>query len=463
MGRVVIILAVAAVAIAVLFALRCHQTPSSPPQLDLTEWWGPNELRGKVDNSIRPFQVKFEESVVNDLKSRLKNHRPFTAPLEGIGFEYGFNSKTLNTWVQYWAEKYPFSEREKFLNQFSQFKTNIQGLDIHFIRVKPKVPAGVQVVPILLMHGWPGSVREFYEVIPLLTRQTQGYDFAFEVIVPSLPGYGFSDAPVRPGLAAPQTAVIFKNLMNRLGFKKYYIQGGDWGAVVAGALATLFPDEVLGHHTNMPTARGGCTIVKTLIGAVFPSLVVDPEQADRMYPLSKAFSYILEESGYFHIQATKPDTVGVGLNDSPSGLLAYILEKFSTWTRREHRSAVDGKLEFRFTKDQLIDNLMIYWTTQSITTSVRYYAENFSNKNRELNIEGYKSAVPTWALQAKDELAFQSASILRERYPNLIKAVVLNDGGHFLAFELPKVFAEDVFRAVKAFREWHAKNRKTEL
>ncbi|XP_059061365.1 juvenile hormone epoxide hydrolase-like [Achroia grisella] len=463
MGKIVIVLAVVAVAVGVLIALRCNQAPAVPPKLDPQEWWGPNELKGKVDNSIKPFQVKFEESAINDLKARLKNHRPFTAPLEGIGFEYGFNTKTLNSWVQYWAEKYPFSEREKFLNKFPQYKTNIQGLDIHFIRVKPQVPSGVQVVPILLMHGWPGSVREFYEVIPLLTKQNPGYDFAFEVIVPSLPGYGFSDAPVRPGLAAPQTAVIFKNLMNRLGFKKYYIQGGDWGAIIAASIATLFPEDVLGHHTNMPSASGPCAFLKLLIGAVFPSLVVDPNLADRMYPLTNTISYILEESGYFHIQATKPDTVGVGLNDSPAGLLAYILEKFSTWTKKEHRSTVDGKLDIRFTKDQLIDNLMIYWTSQSITTSVRFYAENYSRRNRDLNIDGYKIVVPTWALQAKNELVYQSPSILRVRYTNLINTVSLDDGGHFIAFERPKVFAEDVFTAVKAFREWHTNNKKTEL
>ncbi|KAM3958034.1 juvenile hormone epoxide hydrolase-like [Aphomia sociella] len=462
MARVLLLVGLAVVGIGVWFALNCNKT-KEPPQLNPNEWWGPNELKGKVDNSIRPFQVKFEESVVNDLKYRLKNHRPFTPPLEGIGFEYGFNTKTLNTWVQYWAEKYPFSEREKFLNKFPQFKTNIQGLDIHFIRVKPQVPAGVQVLPILMVHGWPGSVREFYEAIPLLTRQTPGYDFVFEVIVPSLPGYGFSDAAVRPGLAAPETAVIFKNLMNRLGFKKFYVQGGDWGALVVSSMSVLYPDIILGHHTNMPAAQNGCSMLKTLLGTVFPSLVVEPHLADRMYPLSTAISFILEESGYFHIQATKPDTVGVALIDSPSGLLAYILEKFSTWTRKEHRSAVDGKLEYRFTKDQLIDNLMIYWTSKSITSSMRYYAENFSSKTRELNLDGYQITVPTWALQAKMELAYQSPSILRTRYTNLINAVALDDGGHFLAFELPVVFVEDVFKAVKAFREWHVKNAKTEL
>ncbi|XP_053620223.1 juvenile hormone epoxide hydrolase-like isoform X2 [Plodia interpunctella] len=462
MGRVLTVLAVVAIGAGAWYVFQCLEAPKAP-KLNLEEWWGPNELKGKVDTSIRPFRVQFDQAMVQDLKTRLKNHRPFTPPLEGVGFEYGFNSKAIDPWVQYWADKYNFTAREKFLNQFPQFKTNIQGLDIHFIRVTPMVPQGVKVVPILLMHGWPGSVREFYEAIPLLTQQRAGYDFVFDVVVPSLPGYGFSDPAVRPGLAAPQAAVIFRNLMHRLGFTKYYIQGGDWGALIASSLSTLFPDEVLGHHTNMAVVQSGCNYVKLFVGSFIPSLVVDSHLVDRMYPLSNWVAYVLEEFGYFHLQATKPDTIGTALNDSPSGLLAYIVEKFSTWTRLEHRSRADGGLEFRFTKDQLIDNLMLYWSSKSITTSMRFYAENMSKKNLALRMDEIKTPVPTWALQAKNELFYQPPSFLRTKYTNLLNATVLEDGGHFFAFELPQLFADDVFKAVKAFREWHTKKAKTEL
>ncbi|CAH0714810.1 unnamed protein product, partial [Brenthis ino] len=435
--------------------------PKPPPQLDLNEWWGPQELKGKQDTSIKPFQVKFSDEMIKDLKARLKNHRELVPPLESVGFEYGFNSKQMDSWVKYWSEEYKFVEREKFFNKYPQFKTNIQGLDIHFIRVKPQVPSGVQVVPLLLMHGWPGSVREFYEAIPLLTKQTQSHDFVFEVIVPSLPGYGFSDAAVRPGLGVAQVGVIFRNLMKKLGHKKYYIQGGDWGAAIAGNMVTLFPSEILGYHSNFLHIRNGCSQVKQFIGSIFPSLVVESHLADRMYPLSKLFSYFMEEFGYMHLQATKPDTVGVALTDSPVGLLAYILEKFSTWTRIEHKTLPDGGLTFAFTKEQLIDNLMVYWSTNSITTSMRLYAETLSNAHRALNLDSYPTLVPTWALQAKHELVYQPPNILRSRFSNLLGVTVLDDGGHFIAFEKPKVFVEDVFKAVKSFREWH--KIKTEL
>ncbi|XP_026315905.1 juvenile hormone epoxide hydrolase-like [Hyposmocoma kahamanoa] len=463
MAKLLLGLIAVVVGLAVYMSCKCCNPPK-PPNLSLDEWWGPNELKGKKDTSIRPFQIKFSEQMIIDLKDRLMKHRPFTPPLEGIGFQYGFNTKYLDTLVSYWAEKYPFADREKFLNQFPQFKTNIQGLEIHFIRVKPQVPANVQVLPILLLHGWPGSVREFYEAIPMLTKQASGYDFAFEVIVPSLPGYGFSDAAVRPGLGVAQAAVIMKNLMNRLGFNKYYVQGGDWGAAIVSALSTLYPEEVLGHHSNMAVISTPCTMLKTVLGAFFPSLVVEPHLADRMYPLSTVLSIALEEFGYLHLHATKPDTVGVALTDSPAGLLAYIVEKFSTWTVLENRNRPDGGLNNgKFSKDQLIDNLMIYWTSNSIATSMRFYAESFSDKHRALQLDSIKTSVPTWILQAKNELAYQPPGFLKTKYTNLIDVTVLDDGGHFFAFELPKVYTEDVFKAVKAFREWHAKASKTEL
>nr|ABD85119.1 juvenile hormone epoxide hydrolase [Spodoptera exigua] len=462
MGFIVKAVLVAALGVAAwYYFIGC--CPKTIPKLDNNEWWGPKELVGKQDNAIRPFKVKFDEAMIKDLKLRLKNHRAFRPPLEGVGFEYGFNTAQIDSWINYWADKYNFSEREAFLNKFPHFKTNIQGLDIHFIRVKPEVPKNVEVLPLLMIHGWPGSVREFYEAIPLLTRQTAGYNFVFELIIPSIPGYGFSDPAVRPGLGMPQVAVIFRNLMNRLGHKKYYVQGGDWGAGIVSTMSTLFPEDILGHHSNMLFTQHTCATVRTLVGAFLPSLIIEEHLASRIYPLSSFFAYVLEEFGYMHIQATKPDTVGVPLSDSPAGLLAYILEKFSTWTKKEYKFKAGGGLSNRFTKDQLIDNLMIYWSTNSITTSMRFYAENFSHKIMSLNLDQIPTDVPTWGLQAKEELFYQPPAVLSAKFKNLIGTTVLDDGGHFLAFELPQVLSADVFKAVKAFKEWHQANKKTEL
>ncbi|CAD0205920.1 unnamed protein product [Chrysodeixis includens] len=438
-------------------------SPKPIPQLDPEAWWGPTELKGKLDKSIRPFKVKFDEEMIKDLRYRLKNHRPFTPPLEGVAFEYGFNTNQIEDWLKYWAEKYNFTERENFLNQFPHYKTYIQGLDIHFIRVTPKVSKEVEVVPLLMTHGWPGSVREFYEAIPLLTTQRPGYNFVFDLIMPSIPGYGFSQGAVRPELGMPEVAVIFKNLMNRLGYEKFNVQGGDWGAGIASTISTLFPDVILGHHSNLLSSRHSSANKKLFLGAYFPSLYVEPHLADRMYPLSSFFAYVLEESGYMHLQATKPDTIGVPLTDSPAGLLAYILEKFSTWTRKEHKFLPDGGLEFRFTKDQLIDNLMIYWSTNSITTSMRFYAENMGFRSQKMGLDQIPTPVPTWGLQAKHEMMYQPPALLVTKFTNLVGTTVLDDGGHFLAFELPNEFSADVFKAIKAIKEWRKLNLKTEL
>ncbi|KAJ2947087.1 hypothetical protein O0L34_g16432 [Tuta absoluta] len=407
---------------------------SSVAPLDLNEWWGPKTLIGYEDTSVRPAQIHFDDEMIKDLQDRLRKHVPFQPPLEDSAFTYGFNSDSIEYWLNYWAEKYPFKEREAYLNQFPQFKTNIQGLDIHFIRAKPQVPNSKEVIPLLLLHGWPGSIREFYDAIPLLTADSLDRDFAVEVIVPSLPGFGFSDPTVRQGLGAAQMAVIMRNLMHRLGFERFYVQGGDWGGFIGSNIATIFPNEVLGFHTNW-------------------ALVLSSPQA--VMSLLPSTSLILEETGYFHIAATKPDTIGIALTDSPAGLLAFILEKFSTGVTPFNRQLTDGGLCNTFAPETLIDDVMFYWTTRSMASSLRIYAETFNKKYQALGIEGTPTTVPTWVTQGKFELSNQPENILKTKYQNLLNATSLDFGGHFLAMEHPIVFSENVLTALKAFRVWH--------
>nr|AAB88192.1 epoxide hydrolase [Trichoplusia ni] len=463
MARLLFILPVLALVFLPVYFLFL-QSPPPVPNVDMNDWWGPESAKEKQDTSIRPFKISFGNNNVKDLKDRLQRTRPLTPPLEGVGFDYGFNTNEIDSWLKYWAKDYNFKERETFLNQFPQFKTNIQGLDIHFIRVTPKVPQGVEVVPLLLLHGWPGSVREFYEAIPLLTAVSKDRDFAFEVIVPSLPGYGFSDPAVRPGLGAPQIGVVMKNLMSRLGYKQFYLQGGDWGALIGNCIVTLFPKDILGYHTNMPIVMSAKSTLFELLGSVFPSLILeDMSTYERLYPLSTRFANLLRETGYMHIQSTKPDTVGVALSDSPAGLLAYILEKFATWTRPDLMSKPNGGLDYRFTRDQLIDNLMMYWTNRAITPAMRLYAENFNKRTVEMKLDEIPTPVPTWGLQTKYELGYQPKYILKIKFPNLVGTTVLQEGGHFIAFELPEVFTNDVIKAVTEFRKLQKKNVKTDL
>ncbi|CAK1589854.1 unnamed protein product [Parnassius mnemosyne] len=429
------------------------------PNIDLNEWWGPECLQGHQDTSIRLFRIEFNESMIEDLRHRLRNTRQLTPPLKDSGSEYGFNTYEIPGWLQYWAEEYPFHERERMINRYPQYRTNIQGLNVHFVRVTPEVPPGVEVVPLLLLHGWPTSFLDFYELIPTLTTVSKDRGFAIEVIAASLPGFGFSEGAVRPGFGADKIAVVLRNLMHRLGHKKFYVHGADWGSVVASNIATFFPLEVLGYHSSMPSNNSPIALILRLIGAVRPSLVVRPELEDRMYPLYTQLDKILKEFGYFYIQATKPDTVDIALTDSPAGLLAYYFEKISVATRIYYRYMADGGLKNHFTREQLIDNLMMYWVPNSIATAGRIYAESNSLRYFSLQIYSIPSEVPTWIMQAKYEISYIPPWMYQLKYPNLLNETVLDTGGHFLALELPHVLAEDILQAMIEFQRWHEQHK----
>ncbi|XP_025074005.1 LOW QUALITY PROTEIN: juvenile hormone epoxide hydrolase 1-like [Pogonomyrmex barbatus] len=436
-------------------AILLRTGPIDVPDLPET-FWGPEKNKG-ASKEVRPYVIKVTKSIIDDLKERLTKRREFVAPLEDTAWTYGISTTYLKDVLDYWATKYNWTEREALLNKYPQYMTNIQGLDIHFYRVKPYIPSerkNIKILPLLMLHGWPGSVVEFQKIIPMLTTPRPDKDFVFEVIAPSLPGYGFSQAAVRPGLATPQMALIFKNLMLRLGFNKFYTQGGDWGAAIVSHLSSLFPDNILGTHSNMcMTSMTKSNIFWTFLGSYIPSLVVESEYSNRMYPLGEHYSRLLEETGYMHIQASKPDTIGTTVAASPVGLAAYILEKFSTWTNPEYKFRPDGGLLEKYTLDELLDNLMLYWVTNSLTTSVRLYAEQFTKAHMASRIDELPVEVPVGCAAFPHELAYQPQSLLRERYTNMIQYNHLPRGGHFAAFEEPALLADDIFTFVATVEE----------
>lgn len=422
------------------------------------KWWGPGRAQ-EEDTSVKPFKIEVSDEIIKDLHYRLNNALPFQAPLEGVNQNYGINTQLLETIVDYWKTKYNWIQRQEFLNQFTQFKTNIQGLNIHFLHAKPKnVPEGVKVLPLVLVHGWPGSVREFYEIIPILTTPRRGYNFVFEVVAPSLPGYGFSDGAVRPGLGPAHIGQLFHKLMIRLNFDKYYVQGGDWGSTVVQAMAVLYPSNIIGIHRNFGPSVSPLH-PKYLIGAYFPSLFFTPKEIEKNFPRFKKLSGLLLESGYFHIQATKPDTVGVALRESPVGLAAYIIEKFIAWTNLSWKDLPDGGLTKRFTLDQLLDNVMIYWVTRSITTSIRLYSEAFSSEYRSLGFDRLPVTVPAGISRSEHELLYPPETLIRSITPKLVHLTDLDDVGHFAAFERPETLAKDVFEFVEKVRNLITKNK----
>ncbi|KAL4713159.1 hypothetical protein ACJJTC_018804 [Scirpophaga incertulas] len=444
---------VAVVAIGAGFAITyvLRRVPEKPT-LDIDRWWGIGSKPREEDVTIRIFSIDFNDTMIQDLKQRIKDKRPLTKPLEGVQSEYGINTIYLNEILYYWVEKYDFKGRAAMLNRFSHYKTRIQGLDIHFIRAKPKTKVN-KVLPLLMMHGWPSSSKEFAKVIPLLTSRWQNYDFVFEIIAPDLPGFGFSEGTNKPGLNPVQIAIIMRNLMRRLGYDKYYIQAGDWGSQCGTHIATLFPDEVLGFHTNMPLSSRSISTYKLLLGSLFPRLVVDAQYVDRIYPLRKLMTYILREGGYFHIQATKPDTIGVALTDSPSGLAAYVIEKMAICSNRDQLDTPHGGIE-NLNLDDVLDTITILWANNAIVTSSRIYKEGFGNPEVNL-VQNIPTSVPTAVINFKYEVLYQPDWILKDKFHNIVRSTTLDIGGHFAALQTPQKLVDDIFAATAEFLKYY--------
>nr|KAF6399709.1 epoxide hydrolase 1 [Molossus molossus] len=402
-------------------------------------WWGPGARpTAPEDESIHPFKVETSDEEINDLHRRIEKVR-LTPPLEDSRFHYGFNSNYLKKILSYWQTEFDWRKQVEVLNRYPHFKTKIEGLNIHFIHVKPpQLPAGRTPKPLLMVHGWPGSFYEFYNIIPLLTDpKTHGLsdEHVFEVICPSIPGYGFSEASSKKGLNSVATARIFYKLMLRLGFQEFYTQGGDWGSLICTNMAQLVP------RNFYP--------LTLFLGPRFRKLFGYTERdMELMYPLKKIFFSLIRESGYMHIQSTKPDTVGCALNDSPVGLAAYILEKFSTWTNAEFRDLEDGGLERKFSLDDLLTIIMIYWTTGTITSSQRFYKENMGHHFMADKHHQMKVHVPMGFAAFPCELLHVPEKWVRFKYPKLISYSYMARGGHFAAFEEPKLLAQDICKFV---------------
>ncbi|XP_056336668.1 epoxide hydrolase 1 [Danio aesculapii] len=416
-------------------------------------WWGVGTCpQGPEDDSIRPFKVETTPEEIEDLHRRLDQTRSFPS-LEDSQFNYGFNSKYLEKVVSYWKKEFNWGNQLDKLNKYPHFKTKIEGIDIHYVHVKPKnLPEGTRAVPLMMVHGWPGSFYEFYGIIPLLTEPSSPDDVTFEVICPSIPGYGFSEASHKKGFDTVCAAHIFNKLMKRLGFTQYYVQGGDWGSMITTNMAQLEPNAVKGLHINFaPPAQGSLLMGLSLIfGRRFPKLFGFTEHdVKRLFPcMNNLVVDALRETGYMHIQATKPDTAGRGLNDSPVGLAAYILEKFSTWTDPEFKKLEDGGLERKFSLDDLLTNVMIYWTSGCIISSMRFYKENFG---KGLNQPHAKLPVhvPTGVASFPNELLHTPKLWVTDKYRNLKSYTPIARGGHFAAMEEPQLLAEDVQNFVK--------------
>uniref|UniRef100_A0A672JF70 Epoxide hydrolase n=1 Tax=Salarias fasciatus TaxID=181472 RepID=A0A672JF70_SALFA len=438
-----------AVAVGGILAYKLLQR-RKPKVLPLGQgWWGKGTKPMSEDDQIYPFRIQTSDEEIEDLHARIDRTR-YADSLEESTFQYGFNSTYLKRVVSYWRNEFDWRKQVDVLNNYPHFKTKIEGLDVHFVHVRPPPSKNQKIIPLMLVHGWPGSFYEFYKILPLLTQNHDG--FAFEVICPSIPGYGYSEAPYKKGFNTLAAARIFLTLMERLGFDKFYLQGGDWGSLITTNMAQMKPDCVKGLHLNMVmAARGFKQLLSIIIGPYLPFLVgLTREDVRRMFPFfQKNVVEILKETGYMHIQATKPDTAGCAVNDSPVGLAAYILEKFSTCTDLKYRDLADGGLERKFSLEDLLTNIMIYWTTGSITSSMRFYKENLQGDpySREDALLGV--SVPTAVAAFPNELLHTPKSWAEPRYSNIYSYTYMQRGGHFAALEEPQLLVDDIVGFVR--------------
>lgn len=418
-------------------------------------WWGAGEppADGAEDTSIRPFTVSCSQEELEDLYRRIDMTRP-SPSLEDSRFQYGFNSQCLAQVVSYWRRDFDWRRQVDRLNQYPHYKTTIEGIDVHYVHVKPRdLPVGAHTVPVLLVHGWPGSFYEFYGMLPLLIAP--GNRLHLELICPSLPGYAFSEAPRKKGFNGECAARVFHKLMRRLGFQKFYAHGGDWGSMVTTLMAQLEPDVVKGLHINFVVSMQLNVAMATslLLGQWFPGVFgFSALEVRQVFPvLENLLAEPIRESGYMHIQATKPDTVGRGLNDSPVGLAAYIMEKFSTWTDKSFKDLEDGGLTKKFSLDDLLTNVMIYWTSGAIISSMRFYKENF----RVLNAPHIRMPVyvPTGVACFPNELLPTTRLWVKQKYHNLRSFTPMPRGGHFAAMEEPQLMADDLLAFIRSVED----------
>ena len=453
MGSLVrILLAVFSLGLAVLYKnYGDMKTLISAPKFDFNEYWGPgNAANYKEDTAVRTFDIAVKPQLIEELKSQLSRPLKFQEPLEGVGFEYGFNSKEITNAIKYWRDTYlaKWNERETFLKQFPHFQTQIQSLNSHFIHVQPQKAAGKKVLPCYCCTAGP------VQLLTLLIPNAKS-DYVFEVVVPSLPGYGWSQGAAKKNFGPAQMSIVLRNLMLRLGHNKFVFQGGDWGSILGSNMAALFPDNVLGYHSNMCGSMSPVSNIKLLMQTLLPSVFLEKEHIEFHKGIPDLFIHIMEKFGYLDIQATKPDTIGAVLSNHPVGLAIYILEKFSTWTNIEYRKLENGGLTKRYTWEALFDNVMIYYVTDSITTSQRLYAEGFSKAQMGLEMDRVGVKVPSGCARFKHDLAHQSDWLLKDKFVNLVHSTYYTDGGHFVAMELPKVLYEDFMQFVKkADQNW---------
>ncbi len=381
---------------------------------------------------VRPFTIAVENSVLDDLRQRLADTR-WPDEIPNTGWDYGSNLAYIKELVDYWRTDFDWRAQEAKLNAFNHFKSEVDGLDIHFIHEKGKGP---NPIPLIITHGWPSCFFEMTKIIPLLADPASyGGDAAdsFDVVAPSLPGFGFSDHAQDRGMEIQRVAGMWNKLMSQnLGYPKFGAQGGDIGSGVTARLGFAHSDTLYGIHLTSITRP-------TPYLGPGSKPVTDAEQA----LITQRDKWFQDEGGYNHIQGTKPQTLAYGLNDSPVGLAAWIVEKYRTW------SDCGGDVEKSYTKDELLTIVTIYWVTQTISSSTRMYFEN--QKHLWTMEKDQKVPAPAGMAMFPQEIS-KPPREWGERSYHVRRWTEMASGGHFAALEEPQLLAEEVRAFFRDFR-----------
>jgi pimeloyl-ACP methyl ester carboxylesterase len=370
-----------------------------------------------------PYRISVSDDVLEDLRRRIANTR-WPDEIPGTAWDYGSNMAYVRELADYWLNEYDWRKHEAFLNGFDQYRADVDGMGVHFIHVKGKGP---NPMPLLITHGWPSTFWEMHKIIPMLADPaSHGGDAAdsFDVVVPSMPSFGFSDRTTERGWSTLRVSDLWAKLMMQvLGYERFAAQGGDWGAGVTAGLGHRHPEKMIGLH----------------VAGVSPLPDLGPgskplTQAEEDY-LSARARWRETEGAYGHIQGTKPQTLSYGLTDSPVGLAAWIVEKFRAWTD------CNGDVESVYTKDELLTNITIYWVSQTISSSIRIYYE--SQRDTLSLAPGERIEVPTAVACFPKDIS-RPPREWGERVFDIRQWTEMPDGGHFAALEKPDRLVEDI-------------------
>jgi pimeloyl-ACP methyl ester carboxylesterase len=380
------------------------------------------------------FKINIEQSVLDDLRKRI-GRTIWPDEVENSNWSYGTDKSYLKSLCDFWKNGFDWRKQEEYLNSFPHFKATVDDVVLHFIYQKGEAKNSI---PLLLIHGWPDSFVRFLKVIPLLTKADE-HGLSFDVIIPSIPGHGFSDIPTKAGMNSKRIANLFTNLMTEeLGYEQFITHGGDVGSVITEQIALYHPKSLLGIHiTDIPYHHI----------LAFPPDKLNYEE--KKY-LETVTNWQMTEGAFNMIQSKKPQTVAYGLNDSPIGLAAWMVEKFHTW------SDSHGDIENCFTKDELLTNITIYWATQTINSSFRLYHEAMKDMMQEMynpltklnpfDKTGNKTEVPTAVAKFKTDLL--PSKEFASKFFNIQQWTEMPRGGHFAAMEQPELLVDDIRKFV---------------